>query len=408
MTSLFENLKMKGGGNRNPGCPNDVHFKLHKISRGRSQKHSFFGLNLLTMPQISQLTSLGLWTEWLKTPIQFGPPKTEGTPDQINTWMEQLNQFMKQFNSQTLVFRIQAPEIGKWTSSINYNDWKQYWALDNGAFDKLYDNINTLKEIHFLPYINIEYDSNGNKLTTKQQAADQYSFAYDFIYNNISDLTPTNNAIKKYICIEPENINDGSGNVIVDNTYLNNPTAANNEAKLTAMAVKSIKTNSTNYPNLKLSYVGAPTLGKSQNLVKFTEKQFGEWYSDTDIDGASPTFYNQSVNQIMQQWQNSIKIGDTNVDNYMAMLSIETNYFRRPNFSGGYQLPKFVATTARLGPEPQQKTIELAKSIYKAYELKNEVIIYSGEFLEQWGLTEPDASLICQNVPSSITLNASI
>ena len=55
MTSLFENLKMKGGGNIKPGCPNDVHFKLHKISKGRSQKHSFFGLNLLTFHQIVSL-----------------------------------------------------------------------------------------------------------------------------------------------------------------------------------------------------------------------------------------------------------------------------------------------------------------------------------------------------------------
>ena len=392
-----------------------MYFKLHKISKGRSQKHSFFGLNLLTVPQTSQLTSLGLWTEWLKTPAVYGTPKQAATPAQINSWMGQLNQFMTQFNSQTLVFRIQAPESGDWTSSINYNDWKHYWALDSGAFDKLYDNISTLKEIHFLPYVNIQRDASGNKLTTKQEAADQYSYAYDFIYNNISDLT-TNldnaNAIQKYLCIEPENINDGSGNVIVDPTYLKNPTAANNEAKLTAMAVKSIKTNSSLFPsNLKLSCVGAPTLGKSLNLVNYTEKQFGEWYSDANIDGLSPSFYDKSVSEIKQQWKSKIKLGDTNIDNYMAMLSIETDYFRKPNFSGGYQLPKFVANNARLGPQTQQKTIELAKSIYTDFKLKNEVIIYSGEFLEQWGLPEPDASNICQSPPvppPAFTFNASI
>ena len=52
MTSLLENLKMKGGGDRKPGCPNNFHFKLHKISKGRSQKHSIFGLNLLALHHV--------------------------------------------------------------------------------------------------------------------------------------------------------------------------------------------------------------------------------------------------------------------------------------------------------------------------------------------------------------------
>ena len=109
MTSLFENLKMKGGGNRKPGCPNDVHFKLHKISKGRSQKHSFFGLNLLTLPSCN--CSFNLWCEYpaLTKVSDYGISIVD-KPD-IKNYIANIISFVKSFNTDSIVIRLQAPKI---------------------------------------------------------------------------------------------------------------------------------------------------------------------------------------------------------------------------------------------------------------------------------------------------------
>ena len=109
MTSLFENLKMKGGGNKKPGCPNVVHFKLHKISKGRSQKHSLFGLNLLTLPSCN--CEFDLWCEYpALTKITGNGISIVDTTDIIN-YIANIITFVKNFKTKNIVMRLQAPKI---------------------------------------------------------------------------------------------------------------------------------------------------------------------------------------------------------------------------------------------------------------------------------------------------------
>ena len=109
MTSLFENLKMKGGGNKKPGCPNVVHFKLHKISKGRSQKHSLFGLNLLTVPSCN--CEFDLWCEYpALTKITGNGISIVDRTDIIN-YIANIITFVKKFKTKNIVMRLQAPKI---------------------------------------------------------------------------------------------------------------------------------------------------------------------------------------------------------------------------------------------------------------------------------------------------------
>jgi len=399
-------MSMSGGGNNKSGPNPPSHFKMWRytpqrrkqVRRGKEQfsPFSFFS----EVPQSPD--SLGLWTEWLPTPVYLDSSglKIKGAyPDDIKSWLKQLNQFMKTYKSKTLVFRIQTPETGIWTENVDYTAWLKYWALDNNGLNILFSGVTTLKEIHFLPYINI------TDTTTKEEACTQASHAYDFIHGKILQGLPShikNSAdIKNYMCIESENINSAKSPAPTTDYHNLLVTGANNSAKLTAMVVSKITKTSA----LLLSCVSAPTVGKSINLISGVDKYIGEWYSDKSIDELTPDFYNKSVSQITNSWLGSIKLGDTIMENYYAMLSIETNYQRHPNNDsgyGGYKSPKTNSEAARLGPQPQIKTIQLAQSITTAYHLKNEVLVYSGEYLEQWGKTNSDSISTITKKPADI------
>jgi hypothetical protein len=406
---MTTNMSMSGGGNIKSGPILPTHFKIWKhtpqrrkqVRRGKEQFAPFsFVSEVAQSPD-----SLGLWTEWLPTPYypdpNTGAKKKGAYPDDIKSWLNQLNQFMKTYKSKTLVFRIQAPETGNWTDNVHYTDWLSYWALDNDGLKTLFSGVTTLKEIHFLPYINITHT------TTKEEASTQASYAYDFIHDNLGSLTQSivnASNVKTYMCIEPENINIAKSPPPASD-YLNLiGTDANNAAQLTAMVVSKITKKSA----LLLSCVSAPTVGKSINLISGVDKYIGEWYSDNSSDALSPDFYNNSVSQITQKWLDLIKLGDTNMENYYAILSIETNYQRRPNNDSGngdYKSPKTNSGAARLGPQPQSKTIQLAQSITTAYHLKNEVLVYSGEYLEQWGKSDP-ISIIANKPTDTLILQS--
>ena len=128
MTSLLENLKMKGGGDRKPGCPNNFHFKLHKISKGRSQKHSIFGLNFL-LPTCNCDISLDLWCE-MPFLTYLGPNTGASclTGETLETYVENIITFCKTFKTQNIVIRLAYP-------SPNINNWSitdldtMYYAL---------------------------------------------------------------------------------------------------------------------------------------------------------------------------------------------------------------------------------------------------------------------------------------
>lgn len=386
---MLTNMSMSGGGNNKSGPNPPSHFKMWRytpqrrkqVRRGKEQFSPFsFFSEVPPSPD-----SLGLWTEWLPTPKK--------SPD-IKSWLNQLNQFMKTYKSKTLVFRIQAPESGSWTDSIDYTAWLKYWALDNDGLNTLFSGVTTLKEIHFLPYINI------TDTTTKAEACTQASYAYKFIHDNLGSLTLSivnASNVKTYMCIEPENINSAKSPPPTTDYHKLLETGANNSAQLTAMVVSKIVKNSA----LLLSCVSAPTVGKSINSIKGVNKYIGEWYSDNSIDALSQDFYNKSVSQITKSWRGSIKLGDTIMENYYAMLSIETNYQRRPNndIVGYINPPKINTGAARLGPQPQSKTIQLAQSITTAYSLKNEVLVYSGEYLEQWGKSNSESISTVTNKP---------
>lgn len=100
---------MKGGGDRKPGCPNDVHFKLHKTSKGRSQKHSISGMNLSTGQPCN--CSFNLWCEYpALTEITGNGIATVGTTNIIN-YIKNIISFVKSFNTDSIVMRMQAPKI---------------------------------------------------------------------------------------------------------------------------------------------------------------------------------------------------------------------------------------------------------------------------------------------------------
>ena len=189
MTSLFENLKMKGGGNKNPGCPNDVHFKLHKTSKGRSQKHSFFGLNLLTIPTCN--CSFNLWCEYpALTKITGNGIAIVDKPDIIN-YIKNIISFVNSFNTDSIVIRLQAPKIQlDWTiqytnrmyealagvgtygdsliGTINKERTFPFYSLedktDNSTIGYLIDQLKTIKptiKIYLLPYVGFDAGSTG-------------------------------------------------------------------------------------------------------------------------------------------------------------------------------------------------------------------------------------------------------
>ena len=100
---------MKGGGDRKPGCPNDVHFKLHKTSKGKSQKHSILGMNLSTGQPCN--CSFNLWCEYpALTEITSNGIATVGTTNIIN-YIKNIISFVKSFNTDSIVIRLQAPKI---------------------------------------------------------------------------------------------------------------------------------------------------------------------------------------------------------------------------------------------------------------------------------------------------------
>lgn len=406
----YSNMTMSGGGNDKAGLVLPFHLRTwHYAPRRRKQVRQgkeyhaplFFGI---AMPSSF---SLGLWTEWLTTPEVFDPNTGKkigkATPADVVAWMSQMNQFMKTYNSKTLVLRIQAPgpasDNGEWADTTDYTTWLNYWGLDNGGLEKLFSDVTTLQEIHFLPYVNDD----------PATMWDQASHAYKFILRNLEKLTPSvKNNPTFYMCIEPENFKPAATSKPPPaNTwsgYLRNPQEANADAKTIAMVRSNIMLDE----KLKLSCVGAPTVGKQINMVQDVDKYIGEWYSDTDIDTVNPSsFYGQDVQVIASSWKNSIKLGDTTMDSYYAMLSIETNYMRAlNNNSDGYGAPKHTPGLARLGPQDQGKTQDLAQLITTNFGLKNEVLIYSGAYLEQWGLHEDKATQLLQQTPSALTLQS--
>ena len=261
------NMSMSGGGNDKASTILPSHFRIWRHTPQRRKQvrkgmeHLAFSGYGSSAP-LSLPTSLGLWTEWLTTPYTVdanGNKVNSATSNDVNKWMEQLNQFMTTYRSKTIVLRIQAPESGNWTDSVSYSEWLTNWGLDNGGLEKLFSGVTTLQEIHFLPYINA-YGKNIDDVT--QEAG----YAYNFINNNLGNLTQsiTNaSSIKKYMCIEPENIkltnpdwgdihntpypytywssspndpNDSSNPI----TILQNPTFANKTAYITALTVLQI------------------------------------------------------------------------------------------------------------------------------------------------------------------------
>ena len=132
MTSLFENLKMKGGGNIKPGCPNDVHFKLHKISKGRSQKHSFFGLNLLTLPSCN--CEFDLWCEYPESTKVDGNGVPYVDQTSLKNFIDNILTFISIFKTERLVMRMQQMDGTHFDFSIKDKE-RMYYCLtgDNSA-----------------------------------------------------------------------------------------------------------------------------------------------------------------------------------------------------------------------------------------------------------------------------------
>lgn len=194
MTSLFENLKMKGGGDRKPGCPNDVHFKLHKTSKGRSQKHSILGMNRLTVVQPCNC-SFNLWCEYpALTKITDNGIAIVDKPDIIN-YIKNIISFVNSFNTDSIVIRLQAPKIQlQWTiqntsrmyemlSGVNATGGPgiggslsgaskdrtfPFFSLedktDNSTIGYLIDQLKTIKptiKIYLLPYVGFDAGSTG-------------------------------------------------------------------------------------------------------------------------------------------------------------------------------------------------------------------------------------------------------
>lgn len=357
MTSLFENLKMKGGGNRKPGCPNDVHFKLHKISKGRSQKHSLFGINFLTPPKIYE--KVDLWIEW--------PAIPDANTSDYTTWIQNIITFMNTFNTETIVLRFGYNPLSgiNWPLPANYNSYYNNWITRYKSYE-INSNSYSIKQI-------LDKTSVKTVYFLVQPAPDDISGYKDGINYLNYLLSPTgkwsyfNTKVKTGICIEVEAFITNT-----ETTYAPDP-AANHVAKKISYLLKNYSSNLFTKNNIKtelgatnltldndlvVAATGTQTQGKSINRIVdsggnlIIKRYFGQLYNMATSPPSSPL---SNDNQpIIQYLYDNVKLVDTDKSNYWGVLSLETDKLRKLNSTRtGWQTPTTI--TPQLGLLYQNK-----------------------------------------------------
>ena len=320
MTSLFENLKMKGGGDRKPGCPNDVHFKLHKTSKGRSQKHSILGMNLSTGQPCN--CSFNLWCEYpALTEITGNGIAIVAKPDIIN-YIKNIISFVNSFNTDSIVIRLQAPKIqldwtiqdtsrmyqalagvgtygGSLTGSKKERTFPFYSLEDKTDNSTIGYLINQLKvinpkiKIYLLPYVGFDAGSTGPfnfvsssspstaisgysaGTTDNQNAVDSFWCAVKF-YKYYSEKCKSNVGYSfNGVIIETENSQLdtpivpglGSANAQIKATYSLFNTAP--QSSLIGQGVLNYSTTSVPYDitSIEFGLTGSPTISKTINQI---------------------------------------------------------------------------------------------------------------------------------------------
>lgn len=323
MSSLFENLKMTGGGNKKPGSANIVHFKLHKTARGRSQKHSLFGLNLLTIPTCN--CSFNLWCEYpALTKITTNGISIVDTND-IKNYISNIIAFVKSFNTDSIVIRLQAPKIQlDWTiqdekqmyemlagvnatgglgiggglSGASKDRTFPFYSLedktDNSTIGYLIDQLKTINptiKIYLLPYVGFDAGYTGPfnfvsssspsspipgyivGTTDNQNAVDSFWCAVKF-YKYYSDYCITNVGHSfDGVIIETENSQldtptvpgKPSANAQIKATYSLFNTAPQNS--LITQGVLNYASTPIDNTTIKFGLTGSPTISKTINQI---------------------------------------------------------------------------------------------------------------------------------------------
>ena len=394
MTSLFENLKMKGGGDRKPGCPNDVHFKLHKTSKGRSQKHSIFGLNLLlpTLPP----PVIDLWMEIPSFPPPVDSNGTSLFPSEnikcFTNFNKNIITFCNYYKSENIVIRIEAPK-DNWTKT-NYTTNTQIFDYissrfsfyeDNGDYtlNYLISQLTTVKNLYFLPYVQGNFSS--PPLTTLSNPQDYkdnrdafwtaVEFTNWYIKNKLSSIKVSSGSLnfKIQLVIEPENMGlpgikyrDGDAPTAL---LVNKPNPCafkgnnlNSIANSVATQINYLFENkdiNTLKADLNYEYIlnympssipissfaatTGTTGGKVINTVYDTNNNqavttiFGQWYNF----GSYPPFKpdDKKPDNLIKIFKDNIKLADTNKDYYTPLLSIEDGTKRNLDVNAYYGIP---------------------------------------------------------------------
>lgn len=361
MTSLFENLKMKGGGDRKPGCPNDVHFKLHKTSKGKSQKHSILGMNLLTQPKIYE--KVDLWIEWPAVPFSSSYPENE-RQEQYTNWIDSLIIFMNTFQTETIVLRFgYNPFSGSnWppltSTSTDYDNYYDEWIKRYPPYDLSGSNLYSIKQI-------LDKTSVKTVYFLVQTASDDISGYRNGIHYLNHLLGQTGkwsyfNKVKTGICIEVEAFINN-----LDTTYTPDSSNANNVAKKISYLLKNYSGNLFTTNNIKtelgatnltldndlvLAATGTQTQGKSINRISnsttaplIINRYFGQCYNMGSSLPQPPTttqFNSQRNQSVINYLYDCVKLVDTDKSNYWAMLSLETDKIRKLNANNdGFKTP---------------------------------------------------------------------
>uniref|UniRef100_A0A6C0CRH0 Uncharacterized protein n=1 Tax=viral metagenome TaxID=1070528 RepID=A0A6C0CRH0_9ZZZZ len=326
MTSLFNNLKLTGGGNRNAGLVHNIHFSLHRMARGKSQQHSMTGLHnpiligagLPSCPNIE----LDLWCEYpAVTDVDASNNQISTvTKSDLEAYIANIILFVKSFNTKNIIIRFTSPNIRlDWTidntdrmyqaltgtggtyanslSGIDSDRTIPFYRLDDkndkSTIGYLIDQIKTLpggssKKIYMLPYVSFDSGYFSDLFVTSLTPTSPISGYSHSTSDNTNAVNSFWSAVKFYeyynskvnsllsysldgIIIETENSQ-------LDKSVIAALPSAQNEARMAyhlfsttiSTSLQNVGVNNYNgaqHTDIKFGLTGSPTISKTINQI---------------------------------------------------------------------------------------------------------------------------------------------
>lgn len=397
MTSLFENLKLSGGGGVKPGLPINVYLALHRMARGRSQQNSLSRLNVLK----SCNCSFNLWCEYpALTKITSNGISIVDKPDIIN-YIANIISFVKSFNTDSIVMRLQAPKIqldwtimdtdrmyqaltgtGTYGASLfgaNKERTLSFYSLedknDNSTIGYLIDQLKTINsnmKIYLLPFVGFDARSTGpfNFVTADSPSTPipSYSASSSDNQNAVDSFWCAVHFYNWYNTHSQTKIGYGFDGVIIEteDSQLDTPTVpglpfANAQIKATYSLFNTAPQSSLvgqgiyNYASttigntsIEFGLTGSPTISKTINQINTISigsnkinitTLWPQYYnlgaaSDPTEQNAYKTFNQNTVTNYINNTVNHVPSQNNTTAEVMGMLSIETNVIRKAGGGG--------------------------------------------------------------------------